>query len=87
MSEQEMAARLIVLETICMGTLGILFTITRQTDPGHKKALATLDGFRKAARGHLRASGDPKILNEGEAYLDELLSELSGGLGLLRPNS
>jgi hypothetical protein len=87
MTEHEMAARLIVLEVICMSTLGILFTMTRQTDPGHKKALETLDAVRQAIRGRLGASGDPKVLNEGEAYLDELLSELSGGLELLRSNS
>ena len=87
MTKEEMAARLIVLETICMGTLGMLFTLTRQSDPDHKKALVTLDSIRQAARRRLGKSGDTEVLTEGEAYLDELLSELSGGLGLLRPNS
>ena len=87
MTEQEMMAKLIVLEVTCMTALGIVFALSSQTDPGHKRALETLDHIRQAIRARLGARGDAEVLREGEAYLDELLSELSGNLGLLRPKS
>jgi hypothetical protein len=67
--------------------LGIVFALSAQTDPGHKRAITTLDAIRVAIRGRLSAAGDKAVLRVGEAYLDELLSELSGNLGLLRPDS
>jgi hypothetical protein len=87
MTEQGMAARLIVLETICKAGFGILFALSGKTDPGHTRAIATLDAIRETARHQLGASGDTMVRNEGEAYLDELLSEFSGNLGKLRQYS
>jgi len=86
MNENEMRARLVVLEALSMSTLGVVFAITASSDPHNQKAIATLDAIKTVAKGRLSETvSEAETLQAGERYLDELLSELSGNLGLLRP--
>ena len=82
----ELKARLVVLEVLCMGTLGIVFAMTGPDDPKHQKAITTLDGLKSAVGQRLAETGEPALIAAGQHYSDLLLSELSDGLGLLRPN-
>ncbi len=82
-----MRARLVVLEVLSMSTLRIVFALTGESDSGHKKAIATLNAIKAATRSRLHEIGDSSIAPDGERYLDELLSELSANLGLMRPKS
>jgi len=86
MTEDEMKARIVVLEVLCLGTLGIVFAITGLDDPKHQKAITTLNGLKSAVEQRLSETGDPALIEAGRHYSDILLSELSDGLGLLRPN-
>jgi len=81
-----MKARLVVLEVLCMGTLGIVFAMTGPDDPKHQKAITTLNGLKSAVDQRLSETGEPTLVDAGRHYADLLLSELSDGLGLLRPN-
>jgi hypothetical protein len=76
---------LVVLEVLSVSALGIIFALTGQNDPKHQRAIATLNGLKQAATKRLSEANEPEIVAPGEAYLDELLSELSENLGLLRP--
>jgi hypothetical protein len=85
-NENEMRARLVVLEVLSMTTLGIIFTLTASSDPHHQKAIATLDAIKTATKRRLSGTtGEAETLQAGETYLDELLSDLSENLGLMRP--
>jgi hypothetical protein len=86
MTEEEMKARIVVLEVLCLGTLGIVFAVTGADDPKHEKAIATLNGLKSAVEQRLSETADPALIEAGRHYSDILLSELSDGLGLLRPN-
>jgi hypothetical protein len=85
MTDEEMRGRLVVLEVFSMTALGIIFALIARDDPKHEKTIATLDGLKVAAERRLNEAGDPAIVEPGELYLDELLSELSRNLGVLRP--
>ena len=85
MTDEELRGRLIVLEVFCVSALGIIFAMTGGNDPKHRKAIATLNGLQEAAKRRLSEANDPSLVEPGERYLDELLSELSENLGLLRP--
>jgi hypothetical protein len=86
MTDEEVRGRLVVLEVFSMSALGIIFAlVTARDDPKHEKTIATLDGLKATAKRRLNEAGDPAIIEPGELYLDELLSELSGNLGVLRP--
>jgi hypothetical protein len=82
---EEVRGRLVVLEVFCISAFGIIFALTGQDDPKHQKALATLNGLKEATKRRLGETNDPAIVAPGEAYLDELLSEISENLRLLRP--
>lgn len=86
MTEDEMKARIVVLEVLCLGTLGIVFAMTGADDPKHQKAIATLNGLKSAVEQRLAETGQPALIDAGRHYSDLLLSEISDGLGLLRPN-
>jgi hypothetical protein len=85
MNESEIGAKLVVLEVMLMTTLGVVFALTGQSDPGHAKALAVLNSIKTNVVMRLNETGDSSLVRVGEDYLDLLLSELSGGLGSLRP--
>jgi hypothetical protein len=85
MTDEEVRGRLVVLEVFSMSALGIIFALTARDDPKHEKTIATLDGLEAVAERRLNEAGDPAIVEPGELYLDELLSELSRNLGVLRP--
>lgn len=85
MTDDEVRGRLVVLEAFCMGTLGLIFTLTGSDDPGHQKAIITLNALQATAKDRLVEAADPAIVQPGEAYLDELLSILSENLGVMRP--
>ncbi len=87
MTDKELRGRIVVLEVFCMTTLGIIFALTSAADPGQKKAIATLDGLQAAAKRRLSEANDPALVEPGLRYLDDLLSELSENLGVLRPKS
>jgi len=82
LSTDQLAARLVVIESISVASLGIMIAMAGP-DPGKKRAVTTLDAIKVAAQRRLvEMRADPK---EGETYLDDLLSEISENLGLLRP--
>lgn len=86
MNENEVRARLVVLEALSISTLGVVFAVTASRDPHHQKAVATLDAIKEVTKRRLLDTADEaQALQAGESYLDELLSELSENLGLLRP--
>jgi hypothetical protein len=85
MTDEEIRGRLVVLEVFSMSALGIIFALTARDDPNHQKAIASLNGLKAAAKRRLSEAGKPAIVAPGELYLDELLSELSENLGILRP--
>jgi hypothetical protein len=85
MTNEEVRGRLVVLEVFSMTALGLIFTLTGSTDPGHQKAIAVLNALQNATKKRLGEENDAAIVAPGESYLDELLSELSENLGLMRP--
>lgn len=86
MNEHEMRARLVVLEVLSMSILGIVFALTASSDPDHQKAITTLDAIKATTKWRLsETTSEAETLHAGATYLDELLSELSENLGLMRP--
>jgi hypothetical protein len=86
MTDDEVRGRLVVLEVFCMSAIGIIFALTAKTDPTNEMAISTLNGIQDGVKRRLAEAADPAIVQPGEAYLDELLSEVSENLGMLRPN-
>jgi hypothetical protein len=85
MTDDEIKGRLVVLEVMCMTSIGILFALTGKSDPTNRQAITTLDAIQIAAKRRLTEENDASIKSAGENYLDWLLSEVSENLGILRP--
>ena len=85
MSDTETKAKLAVLEVVTMSTLGIVFAITASSDPNNRMAISAMDTIRSVAKRRMSATiGEATVLQAGEAYLDELLSDLSENLASVR---
>jgi hypothetical protein len=82
MSNEELQARLCVLETFVLSGLAIAM-INAGPDPGKKRSIATLDTIKAASR--LRLAETSSNVKLGESYLDELLSDLSQNLDRILP--
>lgn len=80
MTENDMAARLVVLESMFLTTIGIVFAITGESDPDHAKAVGVLNYVKAHAKMRLNETGDTIVIRTGEDYVDLLVSELSEGL-------
>jgi hypothetical protein len=78
--------RQLVLEVLCMTTLRLMLTAAQQGDQNHQKAIEVMDAIEKATKTRLEgAEIDAGAVDDSLYYLDDLLGELSGNLGLARP--
>ncbi|QAU44201.1 hypothetical protein [Bradyrhizobium guangzhouense] len=85
MNDVEMKAKLAVLEVVAMNTLAIVFAITASSDPNNRMAISAMDTIRSVAKRRMSGTiHEAEVLRAGEAYLDELLSDLSENLASIR---
>jgi hypothetical protein len=82
MNQDEMNARLIVLETFVMTTLG-LYLANSKNDPDYSKATAMIDYLRAASVSNASAAGDA-VHKTAHAYADYLASMVAANLRQLR---
>lgn len=82
MNNDEISARLIVLETFAMSALG-LYLANSRNDPDYSKAAALIDYLKQSAISNSAAT-DPSVQNATQQYAEHLTSILMNSIRNLR---
>ena len=82
MNDDEVSARLIVLEVFAMSALG-LYLANSRNDPDYSKAAALLDDLRKSSFVNAAPAG-PVVQMAAKQYADHLASILAENIRHLR---
>jgi len=85
MTNEEIEARLFVLEAFVMTALG-MYLANASNDPTYEKATALLDFLRRTARSNAAASS-PNVQAHAAAYSDFLTNLVTANLRLMRGES